>query len=85
MGEEPLIAPVLGSAKLSHFLLTGERLPHCRAVDVYKVISTFGGARTQARKLAYQCCGERRSEPKVLLGRDAASWRGQSGTRVSLH
>ena len=84
MGEEPLIAPVLGSAKLSHFLLTGERLPHCRAVDVYKVISTFGGARTQARKLAYQWCGEGRSEPKVLLGRDAASRRGQSGTRVSL-
>lgn len=84
MGEEPLTAPVLGSAKLSHFLLTGERLLHCRAVDVYKVISTFGGARTQARKLAPQCCREGRSEPKVLLSRDTASWRGQSGTRVSL-
>lgn len=84
MGEEPLIAPVLGSAKLNYFLLSGERLLHCRAVDVYKVISTFGGARTQARKLAHQCCGEGRSKPKVLLGRDTASWRGQSGTRVSL-
>ena len=84
MGEEPLIAPVLRSAKLSHFLLTGERLLHCSAVDVYKVISTFGGARTQAKKLAHQCCSEGRSEPKVLLGRAIASWRGQSGTRVSL-
>ena len=48
-------------------------------------IHCSGGARTQARRLVHQCCGEGRSGPKVLLGRDAASQReARVGPGVSL-